>query len=144
MERMGRRNVLHCTDGPACANEIENYYFWNGVLVPAYAVLQPDAITLKEIEEEANEEVRRVLIERLGWEKYLIAANAHVVDQRINARDAQTERIYRLGDGRQRFVCVDPSTGRRYALGVPRDIATCEQAQQWMSHSLDRFAIHRS
>jgi hypothetical protein len=49
-----------------------------------------------------------------------------------------------MSNGQQRFVCVDPSTGRRYALGVPREITNCEEAQRWMSHDLDRFAIHRS
>src|SRR5581483_6410665 len=65
----GRR--LHCEDGPACANEIENLYFWHGVLVPAYAIVQPDAITIDEIKTESNEEVRRIPIERFGWPRFL-------------------------------------------------------------------------
>ncbi|MCE5269152.1 MAG: hypothetical protein LLG00_14850, partial [Planctomycetaceae bacterium] len=144
VEGEGSRRRLHNETGPACANEIENLYFWHGVLVPAYAIVSPEFITLTEIEREQNEEVRRILIERFGWERYLVASKAQIVDQRINDRDSQTERLYRMGGGTQRFVCVDPSTGRRYALGVPREITTCESAQRWMSHGLDQFAIHRS
>ena len=135
---------LHCDNGPACQNTIENLYFFHGVLVPAYAVMRPEWITLDEIKRENSEEVRRTLIERYGWEKYLTDSGAVVVDQRRNDRDAQMERLFTTDGGARRFVCMDPSTGRRYALGVPRDIATCAQAQAWMSHGLDRFAIHRS
>jgi hypothetical protein len=138
----GRR--LHCPDGPACANAIENLYFLHGILVPAYAVLRPEWITLKEIQEESNEEIRRTLIEQFGWEKYLHASQAKVLDTRRNDRDGQVERLYVTASGPRRFVCVDPSTGRRYALGVPQEITSCEAAQNWLSSGLDRYAIHRS
>jgi hypothetical protein len=137
----GRR--LHCSDGPACANAIENLYFLHGVLVPSYAVMRPEWITLAEIEAEGNQEVKRTLIEQRGWEWYLNESRAKLVDSHRNDRDGQIEKLFTTKLG-QRFVCVDPSTGRRYALGVPQEITTCEQAQLWMSHGLDRFAIHRS
>jgi hypothetical protein len=114
------------------------------VLVPAYAVVCPDKITIAEIVQERNEEVRRTLIDQFGWEKYLHASRARMIDSRNNDRDNQVERLFDVKDGPRRFICVDPSTGRRYALGVPREIATCEAAQHWLSSGLDRFAIHRS
>jgi hypothetical protein len=138
----GRRP--HCVDGPACANDVENLYFLHGVLVPAYAVICPDQITLAEIEAESNAEVRRTLIEQWGWERYIRESGATQRHRRFNERDGQWEQLYELKDGSRRAVFVDPSTGRKYALGVPREVQTCEQAQTWMSHGLDRFAIHRS
>lgn len=60
----GRRRRLHCEDGPAVRSDLENLYFWHGVLVPAYAITNPDWITVQEIEREENAELRRVLIER--------------------------------------------------------------------------------
>jgi hypothetical protein len=116
----------------------------HGVIVNRQIVMAPETQTLEQIAKESNEEVRRIRIDRFGWERYLHATKAQLLEQRRNDRDAQVERLYRLGDGSQRFVCVDPSTGRRYALGVPREVTTCDQAQNWMSHGLDRFAIHRS
>jgi hypothetical protein len=138
----GRR--LHCETGAACENDIENLYFLHGVLVPAYAVVCPDQISIQEIKDEGNEEVRRTLIEQFGWERFLRESGAKEKDRRFNERDGQWEKLYSLDDGSQRIVLVDPSTGRRYALGVPREINKCEQAQMWISHGLDRFAIHRS
>jgi hypothetical protein len=137
----GRR--LHCEDGPACANVIENYYFLHGVMVPAYVVVAPEMISLSEIKTESNEEVRRIMIERFGWEKYLRKTNAKIIDRRFNERDHQWEELFKLDDGTQRFLVSDPSTGRRYALGVS-EVTTCEQAQRWMSFGLDSRAIHRS
>ena len=101
-------------------------------------------ITVQEIKDESNEEVRRVLIERFGWERFLRESGAVLVDSRRNDRDGQQEELRRLEDGTQRFLCIDPSTNRRYALGVPSEIRTCEHAQLWMSHGLDQYAIHRS
>ena len=143
-ERVGQNIRLHNETGPACANDVENLYFWHGVLVPAYAIVCPEWITLDEIKHETNEEVRRVLIERYGWPKYLKEVGAKLRSRRLNERDQQWEELYQLDDGTQRVVVSDPSTGRRYALGVPRDVATCQDAQKWLSHGLDSKAVHRS
>jgi len=145
VERMpngGRR--LHSMEGPACVNEIENLYFIHGVLVPAYAVVRPEWITLDEIKSESNEEVRRTLIEQFGWERFLQESKATIAHRQFNQRDRQWEELYRLDDGTQRVLLSDPSTGRRYALGVPSEIANCADAQAWLSHGLDRRAVHRS
>jgi hypothetical protein len=106
--------------------------------------MHPDNQSIKEIESESNAEIKRIRIDRFGWEKYLHGVGAKIIEGRRNDRDAQVERLFQLNDGTQRFVCIDPSTGRRYALGVPREIKTCEQAQNFLSSGLDRFAIHRS
>jgi hypothetical protein len=136
---------IHCDNGPAIAYpDGFSVFAIHGVRVPENIVIEPEKQTLEEIESEKNSEIKRIRIERYGWEKYLNQSGAKIVDQRINERDLQTERLFQSKDGMVRFICVDPSTGRRYSLGVPREIKTCEQAQNWMSHGLDRFAIHRS
>ncbi len=137
--------VAHSTTGPSHA-WADGFAIWmiDGVRVDEQIVLHPETQTVEQINRESNEEVRRIRIERFGWERYLTASQAAIVEQRINERDGQAERLYRMHDGRQRFVCIDPSTGRRYALGVPREIVSCQAAQDWMSHDLDRLAIHRS
>jgi len=139
------RGRLHCTDGPALAYP-DGWSIWavNGVRVPEHVITSPKSQTLKDITGEENEEVRRVRIERFGWIRFLKESGAKAIHKRRNDRDAQKEELYQLSDGTQRFVCVDPSTGRKYALGVPRDVKTCEQAQNWMSMGLDLYATHRS
>ena len=136
---------LHCEDGPALAYP-DGWELWvvHGVAVDEQIVMRPETQTLEQIEADDNAESKRVRIERFGWPRYLRESGASVVAGRHNERDAQDEQLYVLRDGGKRFVCVDPSTGRKYALGVPKEITSCEQAQLWMSHGLDRLAIHRS
>ena len=137
--------VAHNDDGPSHLWS-DGFAIWtvHGVAVDQQIVMEPATQTIHQIENEQNAEVKRIRIERYGWERYLSQAGAKVVDQRHNDRDAQDERLYILSDGGKRFQCVDPSTGRRYVFGVPSDISSCEQAQTWISHGLDRHAIHRS
>lgn len=138
-------NRAHCDDGPSHEWR-DGWRLWyiHGVTVDEQIVMRPETQTIDQIEKEENTEVRRVRIERYGWERYLTESKAEVLDTRRNDRDAQTEKLYRLKTGGTRFVCTDPSTGRRYSLGVPVDVTTCEQAQHWMSHGLDTYATHRS
>jgi hypothetical protein len=70
---------MHNASGPALRSDVENLYFWHGVLVPAFAVTRPEWITLKHIADEDNAEVRRILIERYGMSRYLIDSGARKV-----------------------------------------------------------------
>ena len=128
---------MRCRDG---------WKLWSigGVSVDEQIVMTPETQSVAQIDGEGNQERKRVRIERFGWERYLAESLAKVVNERRNDADNQTERLYMTGDGRKRLVVCDPSTSRRYALGVPREIETCEQAQAFLSHGLDRLAIHRS
>jgi hypothetical protein len=37
----GTRRLHHAT-GPALESDVENLYFWHGVLVPAFVIVRPD------------------------------------------------------------------------------------------------------
>jgi hypothetical protein len=142
------RRVLHNESGPAMLFR-DGWPVWaiDGVHLGAKGeqiVMRPESQTVAEIRGEGNEEIRRIRIERFGWLKYLKVSGAKLRDQRFNERDFQNEELYSLDDGSQRISLRDPSTGRRYALGVPAEIKTCEAAQNWLSHDLDKFAVHRS
>lgn len=138
-------NQLHNASGPAiewlCGSKV---WYIGGVKVDEQIVMRPETQTIKQIEAEDNNEVKRVRIERFGWVQYLHQSGSQVVDKRHNDRDNQDEVLYRMLDGQRRFVCVDPSTGRKYALGVPRGVETCQAAQDWLSSDLDELTIHRS
>ena len=139
------RGRLHCEDGPALAYP-DGWELWyvHGVSVNEKIVMRPASQTVSEINAEGNAERRRIRIEKFGWTRYLAESGATCVDRRRNDRDAQEEKLFVIADGTKRFACVDPSTGRTYAIGVPREVETCEQAQLFMSHGLDARAIHRS
>ena len=100
----------------------------HGVRVTEQIVLHPETMTVEQINAESNEEVRRVMIERFTWERYIRETNAQRIDKRLNERDGQWEELFKLQDGTHRIILVDPSTGRKYALGVPTEITTCRDA----------------
>jgi hypothetical protein len=76
------QNRLHSVDGPAIKyrgseNSISNVYAVHGVRVNK-KIIDRD-FTAKDIDNERNAEVRRVMIELYGQSKYLIDSNAEVV-----------------------------------------------------------------
>lgn len=106
---------------------------WRGVPVDPRIAFQPETITVAEIVGEQNAELRRVLLERFGFERFMTEAGAAVVDC---DRDAGGERqLLRLKlEGDEDLVCVSvrcPSTERRYLLRVPPTMRTCGQAVAW-------------
>ena len=137
-----RHNVLNLNSDGRLHNESgialaypDGWGIWalNGVRVDEQIVMRPETQALKQIDNEKNEEVRRLRIERFGWPRYIAESNADCIDSRRNDIDGTTEALVRLKDGSVRLLCACRSTGRTYAVGVLREIATCEQAQVWMA-----------
>lgn len=108
---------------------------WHGVRVEQHVIERPETITLKEIKGEQNAEIKRILMERMGWEKYLRAVKAKVLDRRKNDIEGTREALMAHDEGRV-LVCACPSTGRVYGLSVPADVATCRAAQNYLSSGL--------
>jgi len=144
-ERHTEDNVLHCEIGPAISWHCGTTgWYIHGVRVDEQIVMRPESQTIEQIKSESNEEVRRVRIDRFGWERFITESGATLRHKRRNERDQQFEQLFVLDDGTQRIKLVDPSTGRKYFLGVPREIDTCQGAQDFISHNLDQYATHRS
>lgn len=134
VERLENGRRLHNDKGAAVESDVENLYFWHGVLVPAYAVVRPDWITVKEIQAEENVEVRRVLMERYGLGRYLEDSGA----KKIHADELGE--LYRTdipGDEPLVMVKVMNSTPepdgsfKPYFLRVPPAIARARDAVAW-------------
>jgi hypothetical protein len=76
------RNRPHGEAGPSHRwRDGWSLWYWHGVQVPQHVVESPESITLTEIRAERNAEVRRVMIERFGHERYCREAALQVVDQ---------------------------------------------------------------
>jgi hypothetical protein len=121
---------------------------WHGVRVPANVIEQPNTITIEQIRKEENAEVRRVMIERMGWDRFCDSAKLRVihtdtmtanfpslpVSETVHA-DMRAITSYRAGtetaellvsdefkdfdDRPLKFVRItDPSTGESYTLRV--------------------------
>jgi hypothetical protein len=81
VERVNGGRRMHNESYAALESDVENIYFWHGVMVPAFVVVRPDWITVKHIETENNAEVRRVMIQRYGTARYLKDSNAELVHE---------------------------------------------------------------
>ncbi len=108
---------------------------WRGVPVDARIAFQPETIRGVEIMETENQELRRVKLERMGYERFIEEVEAETLDR---DRDAGGERkLLRVPfPGDEAFVAVwviCPSTGRNYVLRVPPPIKTCHAAAAWLA-----------
>ena len=71
---------LHCENGPALSYpDGFSIYSWHGLTVDQSIIEHPELITVQQIENEANAEIRRVLIERYGQGRYLVDSGAKEV-----------------------------------------------------------------
>jgi hypothetical protein len=127
---------IHCEDGPAIAYPSGwCIYAIHGVRVPEQVVMDPASLTLESIKSESNAEVRRIMIDRFGFGKYLEASDSKVIDR--DFVDVQ------IGHGQPmpRVLIRDPfddtflygtdgSTERCYAMPVPSTVNTCREAHQ--------------
>lgn len=108
---------------------------WKGVPIDARIAFAPETIRAGEILEESNAEVRRVMLERMGYEKFLDEAEAKTLDcDRDAGGQRRLLRVELAGD--EPLVCLScfcPSTGRQYMLRVPPRTDSCHAAAAWLA-----------
>lgn len=76
----GDENRLHSENTAAYVCEEFSKYCLSGISVNENYILRPDEITPKNITNEANIEVKRVLLNKYGWQKYLDGLGAKLID----------------------------------------------------------------
>ncbi|MEW6733109.1 MAG: DUF6745 domain-containing protein [Acidobacteriota bacterium] len=115
---------------------LENVHLrWRGVPINKRIAFQPETITINEILNEPNVELRRVLLERMGYEQFLSEANAELLDMDFDAGGER--RLLRVEfEEDEPLICIAvicPSTNRQYMLRVPPTITTCREAAAWLA-----------
>ncbi|WP_433608630.1 DUF6745 domain-containing protein [Dactylosporangium sp. CA-139114] len=119
--------ALHYTDGYAL-------HAWRGMPIPSELVDRLGRLTHRQIADERNAELRRVMLEHFGYERYLRAAGAHRVSQ------DETGTLWRLtfsDDEPLAMVEVVNSTpepdgtSRVYWLRVPPATRTAREGVAW-------------
>ena len=130
-------NRLHDIEGPAIKYR-DGYakYYVHGVRVPEMVIMRPEEITVKMIIDEENAEVRRVMIDQFGADKFIQESDSEVVDE-----DSEFGTLFRIElEDDEPIVMVkvvnsspDPETGEfhDYFLRVPPDITRAKQAVAW-------------
>jgi hypothetical protein len=56
-------------------------YMVHGVRIPDYIIENPNEITVEKIKDENNVEIRRIMLDKFGWERYLLETNAKIIDK---------------------------------------------------------------
>ncbi len=108
---------------------------WRGVEVDARIAFRPEQLQVKEVFAQRNSEVRRVMLERIGWERFLQEAKPKVRDRDYDPGGERRLLHVAFTDHEDLLVlCVKcPSTERQYFLRVPPHVTTCHQAAAWIA-----------
>ena len=137
VQHVDEQRRLHCETGPAMAFA-DGYalWSWHGALVSQRLIEKPQTITLDDIFGEKNIEVRRVMIERFGWDRFLEARKADLIAMDTEPIGPPGLRgLFRSHDGQRVLICCCASSGDSYYLEVPPEIETCQQAANWLANT---------
>lgn len=134
--------VIHSEVGPAI-EYADGFNVWaiEGIRVDEQLIMRPESQTIAQIEGEENEEVKRIRLNRYGWQRYLQETEAQVLDVSVHA---WMESLMQTKDGITVLCTYDPSTGRPYALEVDPSCKTCAEAQRYLlspPEALSRYGI---
>ncbi len=119
-------------------------YAYEGVILPnKYGELKPENWEPKWILEEENSELRRVLIQGLGYDKIAEELEAEEVDSWREYTILRFNNIIDDIDGQPicllKMIC--PSTQFIHALRIPPDINSAREAIQWVNWGIDPTQI---
>jgi hypothetical protein len=135
---------LHAQGQPAIefADGFFRKYVYQGVEIPEkYGRLHPHQWQAQWLLEEENAEVRRLLIQVIGYDRICTQLQATQLDSEeeytlLKIDDADVEPIYLL-----KMTC--PSTGFIHALRVPPNISSAREAIRWVNWGIEplEFAV---
>jgi len=103
---------------------------WRRVPVSARILYQPERIAPSEVLAEVNLEVRRIMLQRIGFERFARTVESVLVDEDRDPGGAR--RLLRIPTkGAEDIFVLNvrcPSTQREYLLRVPPTVTTCHAA----------------
>ena len=135
--RFDSANELHA-EGESAIAFAEGYslYFHHGVKLPEkYGKVHSDLWQAEWLLSESNAELRRVLIETIGYDRICCELQAVELDcwqeyTLLKIDNADVEPIYLL-----KMTC--PSTGFIHALRVPPDLESAQEAIRWVNWGIN-------
>lgn len=131
-EFVNGRKILHSETHATLESDVEDLYFWHGVLIPS-EWLTGKKPTATEALKWPNIEQRRCACEIIGWATILRELNARVVDQDSDPEIGTLLECDLPDAGKELFLQVRCATGRDFALCVTNSRAkTALEAQAWM------------
>src|SRR5581483_10618802 len=108
---------------------------WRDVFITERIAFHPELLTPQEVLDEPNAELRRVMLERIGYDRFFEQVDAEVLAQDEDAGGKR--RLLRVPmTGDEPLVCLAvqcPSTGRQYLIRVPPIMRNCHHAAAWIA-----------
>lgn len=132
-ESISKENgILHNERGPAIRyRDGYEVYAMRGVNLEKYVVMNPEKITINDIQEETNLEVQRIKIEQYGAGKYLEDIGAEIIAMdTANIEGSSTRSLLRDSLGNKWFVGTDGTTDRVYYMACSESVTTCREAHE--------------
>lgn len=134
----------HNDNGPFCKwRDGTALYCVHGTRVHAWVIERPDLLNVARIDAERNAEIRRVMLEKFGVERYMRESNAKVLDEQPAdhpLKGLRTARLLRRDvEGDEAIVMVDllnstpepDGSVKRYMLRVPPNVTSVVGALAW-------------
>jgi hypothetical protein len=126
---------LHSLNSPALVY-LDGWavYGFHGMRATEKIILHPELITVPEVHAEENIEMRRLMVERMTYEKYLVESNA----KKLN--ESKYGKLYKIEyDDDEPLVVVhldnttpdEDGSRRKYFLRVPPEVKTAKEAVAW-------------
>ncbi|MEG5041636.1 hypothetical protein QUB14_22530 [Microcoleus sp. B3-D2] len=135
--RFDSQNRLHAEGEPAIEfADGWNFYYYHGVRLPEkYGKVHPNKWQSQWLLAEENAEVRRVLIQGIGYDRIIQELSAKQIDSwqeyaLLQIDNADVEPICLL-----KMTC--PSTGFIHALRVPPNLTSAREAIGWVNWDID-------
>ena len=127
------RGRLHNDKGPSIAyRDGWALWHWHGITVPDSVILRPEKITTAGIEKEQNAEVRRVMIERYGYGRYVAKSQITHQDQTGKLRKRRNRHGDEIAAVEVRNGTPEPDGSHKtYFLSVPPQCQTATEAVAW-------------
>ncbi len=142
--RFDSENRLHA-EGESAIGFADGYslYFHHGVKLPEqYGKVHPDLWEAQWILDESNAELRRLLIQRIGYDRICQQLQAVELDSwqeytllKIDFADDFNDEGNAIPVYLLKMTC--PSTGFIHALRVPPDVESAKEAIRWVNWDID-------
>lgn len=130
-------NLLHSETEAALQWENFEIYSWRGIEIPKRWILNPETISKQEIVAQKNAELRRIMQEVVGSERFAHLLGLQKLDEDYDLQGNlqtlyKTKEIDSIAKDYLYFARVScPSTGRIYFLGVPPGLNNIWDAVAW-------------
>lgn len=124
------RGRPHSLKGPAIAYRDDwKIYAYKGILIPKNIIEKPETITVKQIMDENNTEIRRAMVDIFGLDRFVTESKSKVLDSHGEYELLQVPYLSTGSMIALKMRC--PTTAAVYVHTVHPDCSNVEQALAW-------------